>query len=215
MLERNPYYYAVMPNGDQLPYVDEIQINVVSDAEAGKLQVQQGAVDYCHGPFNQITLQRRPGPPGQRRASQDRGGLVGQRIGHRVDLLLQLRLHRRRPAQADPRAEVPAGRSRHAFNREAVQKSVYFNTGEPTTGTLSPKAIEYTVERHREAGLHQLARLLRRVRPGEGQGAAGRARASRTPTATACASCPTARSSRCASTSRPTPRWSTRPRTTS
>ena len=28
----------------------------------------------------------------------------------------------------------------HAFNREAVQKSVYFNTGEQTTGTHSPKA---------------------------------------------------------------------------
>ena len=64
----------------------------------------------------------------------------------------------------------------HAFNREAVQKSVYFNTGEPTTGTLSPKAIEYTVNDTGQAGLRQLARLLRRVRPGEGQGAAGRAR---------------------------------------
>ena len=68
VLERNPYYWCVMPNGDQLPYLDEIQINVVTDAEAGKLQVQQGSVDYCHGPFNQITLQRRPGHPGQRRA---------------------------------------------------------------------------------------------------------------------------------------------------
>ena len=27
----------------------------------------------------------------------------------------------------------------HAFNREAVRKSVYFNTGEPTTGTLEPE----------------------------------------------------------------------------
>lgn len=34
----------------------------------------------------------------------------------------------------------------HAFNREAVRKSVYFNTGEPTTGTLSPKAAEFNVD---------------------------------------------------------------------
>ena len=56
VLERNPYYWCVMPNGDQLPYLDEIQFTVVTDAEAGKLQIQQGAVDYCHGPFNQLTL---------------------------------------------------------------------------------------------------------------------------------------------------------------
>ena len=26
VLERNPYYYAVMPNGDQLPYLDAINM---------------------------------------------------------------------------------------------------------------------------------------------------------------------------------------------
>jgi peptide/nickel transport system substrate-binding protein len=31
----------------------------------------------------------------------------------------------------------------HAWNREEAQKIIYFNTGELTTGTLSPKAIEY------------------------------------------------------------------------
>lgn len=33
----------------------------------------------------------------------------------------------------------------HGFDRKEVQKVVYFNTGELTTGTLSPKAIEYNV----------------------------------------------------------------------
>ena len=33
----------------------------------------------------------------------------------------------------------------HAFNRAAVQKSVYFNTGELTTGTHSPKASEFQI----------------------------------------------------------------------
>ena len=56
VLERNPYYYVVMPNGDQLPYVDEIQINVVSDAEAGKLQVQQGVGRLLPRQLQQITL---------------------------------------------------------------------------------------------------------------------------------------------------------------
>ncbi|NYE69671.1 ABC-type transport system substrate-binding protein [Microlunatus parietis] len=56
VLERNPYYWCVMPNGDQLPYLDEIRFTLISDPQAGLLQVQQGSVDYCHGPFNQIAL---------------------------------------------------------------------------------------------------------------------------------------------------------------
>ncbi len=56
VLERNPYYWAVTKDGDQLPYIDEIIINNVQDAQVGKLQVQQGKIDFCHGPFNQIGL---------------------------------------------------------------------------------------------------------------------------------------------------------------
>ena len=40
VLERNPYYWCIAPNGDQLPYLDEIQISVITDPEAGKLQIQ-------------------------------------------------------------------------------------------------------------------------------------------------------------------------------
>ncbi|NBT03520.1 MAG: ABC transporter substrate-binding protein, partial [Proteobacteria bacterium] len=33
----------------------------------------------------------------------------------------------------------------HAFNRSAVRKAIYFDTGELTSGTMSPKALEYNV----------------------------------------------------------------------
>ncbi|MBO0883819.1 MAG: twin-arginine translocation signal domain-containing protein [Mycobacterium sp.] len=56
VLERNPYYYAVSKTGDQLPYIDQINIKLVQDAQVIKLQVQQGTVDYCHGPYNQIDV---------------------------------------------------------------------------------------------------------------------------------------------------------------
>lgn len=144
VLERNPYYYAVMPNGDQLPYIDEIQINVVSDAEAGKLQVQQGAVDYCHGGFNQITLNDVQGirDSADRAKTEvilwDSGSGTGSIFFFNYDFV-----------DEDVRKLIREPKFRQAisfaFNREAVQKSVYFNTGEKTTGTLSPKAIEYTV----------------------------------------------------------------------
>jgi peptide/nickel transport system substrate-binding protein len=145
VLERNPYYYAVMPNGDQLPYVDEIQIKVISDAEAGKLQVQQGSVDYCHGPFNQIALGDVQGlrDSSQRAGTEvvlwDSGSGTGSIFFFNYDYI-----------DDDLRALIREPKFRqavsHAFNREAVQKSVYFNTGEQTTGTHSPKAAEFQVD---------------------------------------------------------------------
>jgi peptide/nickel transport system substrate-binding protein len=144
VLERNPYYYVVMPNGDQLPYVDEIQISVVSDPEAGKLQVQQGSVDYCHGGFNSITLNDVQGLRDSTERAKtevilwDSGSGTGSIFFFNYDYVDEdLRKLIREPKFRQAIS--------HAFNREAVQKSVYFNTGEPTTGTLSPKAIEYTV----------------------------------------------------------------------
>ncbi|NYE74437.1 peptide/nickel transport system substrate-binding protein [Microlunatus parietis] len=144
VLERNPYYWAVMPNGDQLPYLDEIQINAVTDPEAGKLQVQQGAVDFCNGNYNQISLNDVQGlrDSAERANTEiilwDSGSGTGSIFFFNYDysekeLRDVIRMPKFRQAIS------------HAFNRDAVRKSVYFNTGEPTTGTLSPKAIEYSI----------------------------------------------------------------------
>ncbi|MFC7623208.1 ABC transporter substrate-binding protein [Microlunatus sp. GCM10028923] len=148
VLERNPYYWCVMPNGDQLPYLDEIQINLVTDAEAGKLQVQQGSVDFCHGPFNQIALTDVQGI----RDSLDRAETElilwdsGSGTGSIFFLNYDYVDDDLRPLIRNPKFRQAIS---HAFNREAVRQSVYFNTGEATTGTMSPKALEFNLD---EAG---------------------------------------------------------------
>jgi peptide/nickel transport system substrate-binding protein len=118
---------------------------VISDAEAGKLQVQQGSVDYCHGPFNQIALGDVQGlrDSSQRAGTEvvlwDSGSGTGSIFFFNYDYI-----------DDDLRALIREPKFRqavsHAFNREAVQKSVYFNTGEQTTGTHSPKAAEFQVD---------------------------------------------------------------------
>ncbi|MFC7625580.1 ABC transporter substrate-binding protein [Microlunatus sp. GCM10028923] len=145
VLERNPYYWCVMPNGDQLPYIDEIQFSIVSDAEAGKLQIQQGSVDYCHGWFNQVTLQD---VQGIRDSSEEAGTEIilwdsGSGTGSIFFLNYDFIEPELRELIRQPKFRQAIS---HAFNREAVRKSVYFNTGEATTGTLSPKAVEFNVD---------------------------------------------------------------------
>jgi peptide/nickel transport system substrate-binding protein len=52
VLERNPYYWKVDTEGNQLPYIDQIRVELVEDTEVRKLQVAQGRYD-CVFRYNQ------------------------------------------------------------------------------------------------------------------------------------------------------------------
>ena len=43
--ERNPYFWAVDPAGNQLPYLDSIQLTLVESTELGTLRAVQGEID--------------------------------------------------------------------------------------------------------------------------------------------------------------------------
>ncbi len=43
---RNPYYWKVDPAGNQLPYIDEIRIDLVENAEAVNLKAINGEIDF-------------------------------------------------------------------------------------------------------------------------------------------------------------------------
>ncbi|KMW56891.1 Oligopeptide ABC transporter, periplasmic oligopeptide-binding protein OppA [Candidatus Rhodobacter oscarellae] len=45
VMERNPYYYAVDAEGNQLPYIDRIEHRLFQDTEAMNLMVVQGEID--------------------------------------------------------------------------------------------------------------------------------------------------------------------------
>ena len=46
--ERNPYYYAVDPVGNQLPYLDRIQMQLTEDREVLNLRAIAGELDFQH-----------------------------------------------------------------------------------------------------------------------------------------------------------------------
>jgi len=143
--ERNPYYYAVMPNGDQLPYVDQLNFTMTQDDEVGKLQAQQGKLDYVQGQF---------GPPvGLRdisamKAAESTSGMEvilwdgGSGTSSMFFMNYDMKDEKMRALVREPKFRQALSL---AVNREEIQKALYFNTGELTTGTLSPKAKEYLV----------------------------------------------------------------------
>lgn len=44
---RNPYYWAVDPDGNQLPYLDYWKADIISDQEVAILQAMQGSLDFA------------------------------------------------------------------------------------------------------------------------------------------------------------------------
>ncbi|HVX47111.1 MAG TPA: ABC transporter substrate-binding protein [Mycobacteriales bacterium] len=144
VLERNPYYYVVTKDGDQLPYIDEINVTAFQDPQTLKLQVTQGKTDYCHGPFNQIsladvsTLSRNADDGDYKVVLWDSGSGTGSIFFLNLDYPEK----KYRDLFNDKRFIRAIS---YAWNRKTANKTLYFQTGEITTGTMSPKAIEFLV----------------------------------------------------------------------
>ena len=109
------------------------------DPQVRKLQVTQGKVDYCHGPFVGIGL---PDVSALKQASKRSGMQVrfwdsGSGTGSMFFFNYDYPDEKMRKLIRKPEFRQALS---HAYNRADARKSIYFNTGELTTGTLSPKA---------------------------------------------------------------------------
>ena len=142
---RNPFYWVVDKDGNQLPYVDGITMTNIQDPQVYRLQVTQGKVDYVHGGFSPLnlsdvsTLQQAQAKTGLEIRFWDGGDGTGSAWFFNYDYF-----------EPKMRALIRNPKFRQALslavNRDQIQKSVYFGTGEMTTGTMSPKALEFHVK---------------------------------------------------------------------
>lgn len=151
---RNPYYYAVDTEGNQLPYIDRIEETMVEDSEVQKLTIMQGGIDFVH--FHRATL----ADVGTLKDSEDEGGyevrLWDSGSGTGMMYFWNYDYPDEKKRALYRTAEFKRAMS-YAIDREKIQKVVYYNTGWPTTGTMSPKAIEYNFSEEARA-LYQKAR---------------------------------------------------------
>lgn len=54
VLQRNPYYHKVDTEGNQLPYIDTVQVEYVDNNETLKLKVMAGEVDWINAPIGEV-----------------------------------------------------------------------------------------------------------------------------------------------------------------
>lgn len=55
-LERNPYYWKVDEWGQQLPYIDTVEVKIVKDVSAAAVEIIAGNVDMARRPVNPANL---------------------------------------------------------------------------------------------------------------------------------------------------------------
>lgn len=138
--ERNPYYWKVDTEGNQLPYIDEVRFDVVQEPEVLLLQATNGEIDMHTRHIN--TLQNKPVLSENQEAGQY----------HLIDLVqaimntgcFQVNMTHKNPVLREIFAnkDFRIGLS-HAINRQEVIDTVYVSQGEPWQAAPRPESPFY------------------------------------------------------------------------
>lgn len=126
--ERNPYYFKVDPDGQQLPYIDNVNYDVLQDNQVLLLKATNGEIDFhmrhINSDANKSVLAE----------SQDKGQyhfLNTIRSSMNV-VSLSFNLTHKNPAYREVfmNKDFRVGAS-HAINRQEILDTVYVSQGEP------------------------------------------------------------------------------------
>ncbi len=139
-LTRNPYFYAVDTEGNQLPYIDRMVTDFAEDQEVVLLQWMEGQVDYQLRPYADIT------DVSMLIDAQERGGYTLEFWDSGTGVANTWFPNWNHPDEAKRELyRMPEFRQAisHAINRETINTMVFYEMGVPTTGTFSAKAVEF------------------------------------------------------------------------
>ena len=138
--DRNPYYYAVDPEGNQLPYIDGWDETEVLDTEARLAQIMQGGSDHNNWQYGQLanyaTLKANEAQGNYECFLLDSGSGSGANYFFNHDNPDP----KRRELYRTPKYRKALS---HAIDRSIIQEKAYYGTGIISTGTFSPKAYEF------------------------------------------------------------------------
>jgi peptide/nickel transport system substrate-binding protein len=143
--DRNPYYYAVDTEGNQLPYIDGCDETSVTDPQVRLLQIRQGTVDFQN--FTDLTL----ADISTLKDNQDAGGydVFLWDTGSGTSMMYFWNYDYPDTTPEDKKVHDlfrnPKFKQAMSFalDRPTIQTSIYYGQGILTTGTMSPKAFEF------------------------------------------------------------------------
>ncbi|PMQ01073.1 MAG: peptide ABC transporter substrate-binding protein [Dictyoglomus sp. NZ13-RE01] len=138
IMERNPYYIAVDPQGNQLPYIDRIAHYLVNDAEMINMKAIAGEIDMQarHMRLSNYTLFME---------NKDKGGyrVLKWRSGVGADPAIFLNQNIKDPVKRKLFQDVRFRQALSlAINRDEINKMLYFGLGTPMQAAI-PKGAAY------------------------------------------------------------------------
>ena len=135
VFERNPFYHRVDPNGNQLPYIDNVIMNIVSKdvipakAGTGETDLQARYLRFDHIPFLK-----------QGEASGKFRTLLWN-LGRGSQVALFPNLNASDPVWRDLNRDVRFRRALSlAINRDEINESIYFGLAQPSANTVLPSS---------------------------------------------------------------------------
>jgi peptide/nickel transport system substrate-binding protein len=141
VFDRNPRYWRKAPNGDALPYLDRIVLEIVPDQNAELLKLQSGATDLTQDalrPDDYVPVKR----------LEQRGALKMQEVGVATDadglwFCLKPEVRRKDPRWAFVQRPEFRQALSHAVDREAFAQTVFLGEAVPIWGPITPGNKEW------------------------------------------------------------------------
>jgi len=125
--ERNPYYFKVDEEGNQLPYIDEIKSELVQDNESITLKMLSGEVDYdgFQGSLMNVPLYQ------ENTEGNDFKVIMADYHVSPADLYINLSYED--PVWQEVASDIRFRKAiNYAINREEILDAVYYNFGSPS-----------------------------------------------------------------------------------
>jgi peptide/nickel transport system substrate-binding protein len=136
VFDRNPRYWRQAPDGQPLPYIDRLVIEIVPDQNAELLRLQSGATDLTHGELRSDDY-----IPVRRLEEEGKLAMVEVGVGPDADgFWFCLKPEKKK---ADPRFVFVNRREfrqaiSHAVDREAFAQTVFLGEAVPIWGPITP-----------------------------------------------------------------------------
>lgn len=125
--ERNPYYFKVDPEGNQLPYVDKLVNNLVENMEVVTMKILTGEIDFAYGMLTSM-----PKIP-LYKENEDKGGYnIYMTKYHTTPTDIHLNLTYEDPVWREVVQDIRFRKALNmAIDREEIIDAVYYGFGEP------------------------------------------------------------------------------------
>lgn len=141
-LQRNPYYWKVDPEGNQLPYIDGIRVHKASNITTVNSKIITGEEDFngFHTSIQQLTTYKQYEAQGDYRIL-----LYNGTFG--TEVLIQFNQTYDDPVWQELVRDVRFRRALSlAINREEINNTLYFGLGEPRNTSVLPACSVYVEE---------------------------------------------------------------------